>query len=310
MPRAHFAPRPRTLLGLLIPLTLASCGPEPESPAASGPSTDLRTRLESRIAGSGAEVAIYYRALDGSDSLLIRPDLRMHAASTMKVPVMIQLYLDQDAGLLSIDDSLEVDATFRSIVDGSEFEMQVSSDSESELYGRLGEQVSLRELNELMITVSSNFATNLLIERVDARRVTATMRTLGADSIEVLRGVEDLKAFEAGLSNSTTARDLGIIMTALGRREVGSPTAAAEMLEVLKRQRFTEKIPAQLPEGAVVAHKTGNITRISHAAAVVYPPRGDAYVLVVMIRGIDSSDESAALAATLSRDIYDYHMRP
>jgi beta-lactamase class A len=309
-------PAPSCLFGRMAPglavLALAACSAEsPEHAATPGSDAsagaELRGRVEGLMAESGAEVALYYRPLDGTDSLLIEPDLRMHAASTMKVPVMIQLYLDRDAGLLSLDDPIPVDPVFQSIVDGSEFSMQIDSDSEGELYGRLGEDVSIRELNELMITVSSNFATNLLIKRVDARRVTATMRSLGADSIQVLRGVEDLKAFEAGLSNSTTARDLGIIMTALGNGEAGSPGATDEMLETLKRQKFREKIPAGLPQGTVVAHKTGNITRISHDAAVVYPPEGRPYVLVVMIRGLDSDDESASLAASLSRAVWEYH---
>jgi beta-lactamase class A len=157
-----------------------------------------------------------------------------------------------------------------------------------------------------MITRSSNLATNILIEFADARRVTATMRAFGADSIEVLRGVEDLKAYEAGMSNTTTARDLGVIFTALAEGRAASDSATAAMLAILERQQFNEGIPAGLPAGTRVAHKTGAITAINHDAAIVYPTGGGGapYVLVILVRGIEDHDESSRLIATLSEITY------
>lgn len=268
----------------------------------------LRPDLDSLIAQSGGEVAVYYQGLPSGDSLLISPDLRMHAASTMKVPVMIQLYLDRDAGRLSLEDSLRVRTTFHSIVDGSPYTLTPESDSDSTLYRREGDLVSYRELIEFMITQSSNLATNNLIQEADPRRVTATMRAMGADSIQVLRGVEDIPAFEAGLSNTATARDLGVIMGALARGEVGAPESSQEMVEILARQHFRTKIPALLPEGARVAHKTGSITAISHDAGIVYPPEDSPFVLVILTRGFADQEVADALAARISLLIYDAHV--
>jgi len=247
---------------------------------------------------------VYYHHLSRPDSVLYRPDLVMHAASTMKIPVLIQLFRDQDAGRGSVDDSITVTRMFRSIVDGSSYELDSSSDSELDLYHAVGTRKSLRELAELMITVSSNLATNILIDQVDATRVTHTMRTLGADSMEVLRGVEDLPAFEAGLSNTTTARDLGVILGALARGEAASAAATADMIAMLERQRFSEKIPAGLPPGTRVAHKTGNITGISHDAAIVMPGSPDGYVLVVLTRGLDDAERAARLIADVAREVH------
>ncbi|PYO81346.1 MAG: serine hydrolase, partial [Gemmatimonadetes bacterium] len=131
--------------------------------------------------------------------MLIGANLRFHAASTMKVPVMIQIFRDADAGLLTQDDSLVVHATFPSLVEGSPFDVDKADDSDSTLYLRLGGKASVRELLELMITRSSNLATDILIERVRAPRAQASARALGAWSIQVLRGVEDGKAYRAGL---------------------------------------------------------------------------------------------------------------
>lgn len=277
------------------------------NPGATNPLSDLQSKLEEEIAASGQEVAVDYRDLASGESLFLLADERMHAASTMKVPVMIQLFLDRDAGLLSMEDSLEVVTTFSSIVDGSPYTLSAESDSDSSLYELEGHKVTYSHLIDLMITFSSNLATNILIQEVDARRVTALMRDLGADSIQVLRGVEDGPAFRAGLSNTTTARDLGTIMGALGRGEVGSPGSSEEMLEILARQHWNTKIPALLPPGTRVAHKTGRITGISHDTGVVYPVGSPPFVLTILTRGFEDGEEADALAAQISREIFDYH---
>jgi beta-lactamase class A len=268
---------------------------------------ELGERIEGRIAASGAEVVgVYFKDLVTGDSLLIGADTRVHAASMMKVPVMIQLYRDQEAGLLTLDDSLTIRKTFESIVDGSLYELGAPDDSDTTLYRRIGERESIRRLAELMITVSSNLATNMLIEHVGAERVTATMRELGADSIEVLRGVEDIKAYRAGLSNTTTARDLGVILVAIAERAAASAESCGEMIDILLAQEFNEKIPAGLPAGTSVAHKTGWIPDyVSHDGGIVYPDSGHEYVLVVLTKGDEGHDEIAdQLVADISRMVY------
>jgi len=291
--------------GALLALSLLTWGCTPE---AVDPMVDLLAAVEPLIQESGEEIAVFYQDLESGDSLLIAPDLRMHAASTMKVPVMIQLYLDRDAGLFSLEDSLEITTIFTSIVDGSPYSMTSGSDSDSVLYAQIGQRVSYADLIELMIIVSSNLATNILIQEADAQRVTATMRELGADSIQVWRGVEDGPAFRAGLSNTTTARDLGVIMAALGRGQVGSPGSSREMVDVLSRQHWRTKIPAQLPPGTRVAHKTGRITGISHDSGIVFPGDASPFVLVILTRGFEDGEEADAVAAQISRVIFDHHI--
>ena len=265
---------------------------------------DLRAAIAQRVSRLDAEVSVYYRTLDGTEMLTFQPDIRMHAASTMKVPVMLQLYRDAADGRIDLDAPVPVRTRFASIVDGSSYDIDPSSDSDQLLYERVGETVPRRELIDRMITRSSNLATNLLIADVGASRVTVLCRSLGADSIEVLRGVEDLKAFEAGLSNTTTARDLGIIMTALATGRAADSAGTAEMLAILSRQHFNEGIPAGLPAGVRVAHKTGWITGIDHDAAIVYPPDAAPFVLVIMVRGVEDHDKASALIAELARLVY------
>jgi beta-lactamase class A len=248
------------------------------------------------------DVAVVYARLDGAAATALSPDTAFHAASTMKVPVMIELFRQAEAGQLTLDEQLPVKNEFHSIVDGSVYQMDVSDDSDSEVYKAVGRTMSLRALCEAMITVSSNFAANLLIERVGAKNVQATVDKLGGSGVRVLRGVEDQKAFDKGLNNVTTARGLATLLRRLATGTAVSAKADAAMIEILKRQTFNDAIPAGVPAGVAVAHKTGTITRIHHDAGIVYGPHP--YVLVVLVRGIEDQKASAALIAAISREVW------
>ena len=267
------------------------------------PMQTLEARVRALIVESGAEVAVAFRALDGSRELFIDADKSFHAASTMKVPVMIELFRQADAGRLRLDDTVVIRNEFHSIVDGSVYSLSEGDDSDRAVYANVGKPMTLGALNDAMITVSSNFAANILIERVGAENVRATVKKLGADGMQVLRGVEDQKAFDKGLNNATTARALLVLLEKIGHGQAVNARADARMIEVLKRQQFNDRIPAGLPPGTVVAHKTGNITRINHDAAIVYGDKP--YVLVVLTRGVQDQKVSAALIAAISRAVWE-----
>jgi beta-lactamase class A len=267
----------------------------------------LQDELRRIIASSGADVAVAYRTLDGKTELLLDGDTPFHAASTMKVPVMIELFRQAGSGTLSLDEPLPVRNQFKSIVDGSPYTLSEGDDSDSEVYAAVGKTMTLRKLCELMITVSSNFAANLLIERLGVDNIRRTVTSLGADGMQVLRGVEDQKAFDKGLNNTTTARGLMVLLDTLARGRAVGLDADKEMIGILERQKFNDAIPAGVPSGTVIAHKTGNITRIHHDAAVVFATRP--YVLVLLVRGIDDQKKSAALMGELSRAVYEANAR-
>lgn len=262
----------------------------------------LRQKLDALIAASGAEVAVAFRTLDGRQELFIQPNAVFHAASTMKVPVMIELFRQSEAGFFKLDDRLLVVNSFRSIADGSPYELSAGDEDEKDLYKVVGQTRTYRELCELMITVGSNLATNILIEKLGVQKVQQTSLDMGGIGMNVRRGVEDSKAFRAGLNNTTTAKALLVLLEAIGHEQAVSPAASRQMIEVLKRQRFNDAIPAGLPPGTVVAHKTGSITRIQHDASIVYGPRP--YVLVVLVRGIDDEAKSKALVADIARAVH------
>lgn len=270
----------------------------------------LTQEIERRVAAdSGAQVGVAYVDLGSSDTLFLNADSSFHAASTMKVPVMIELFRQARTGSFRMSQGLLMVNQFASLADGSPFTLDAGSDSDSTLYQRIGQRVRVDSLLRLMITRSSNLATNTLITLVGADAVTRTMRELGASRIQVLRGVEDGKAFERGLNNTTTARDLAIIMRAIENGTAAGPEATREMRSILLGQEFNDRIPAGLPPGVRVAHKTGDITAVAHDAAIVYPPDRPPYVLVVLTRGIKDQVRSSKLIADISAMVYAHNSR-
>lgn len=283
-------------LRLMAMTLLASC--------ASG---DKYATLQERVAEReqrvpGAVIGVYLKDLADESTFGFRDDSTFHAASTMKVPVMIEYFRAVSDGRLTAGATVPLRNTFVSIVDSSAYALDPGEDSDSALYARVGSDVAVRELVERMITRSSNLATNAVIALVGAERAQATSRALGATAIAVRRGVEDDKAFQAGLNNTTTARDLGALMEAIVTDRAAPPEATREMLAILERQEFNDEIPAGLPVGTRVAHKTGQIRGVLHDAALVFPPEGRApFVLVVLTRGIDDEQVARALIQDVAR---------
>lgn len=266
----------------------------------------LEAKVRELVAASGAEtVAVAFRDLQTGRGLLLNERVSFHAASTMKVPVMLEVYRQARAGRLRLDERLPVKNEFRSIADGSAYSVAPGDDSERTLYGKVGATETVRELVRLMVTESSNLATNILVERVTPARVMDLCRRLGARDMRVLRGVEDGKAFARGLNNTTTALDLLALLRAIAEGRAVSARASREVADVLAAQKFNEGIPAGLPAGLRVAHKTGSITAVEHDAGIVYPRGRRPYVLVVLVRGVREPARAHRLIADISRAVYE-----
>lgn len=270
------------------------------------PLAQLEQQVKTELAKEKGFFAVAFKNLSTDEEILISARDSFHAASTMKTPVLIELYKQAAAGKFSLQDSVLVKNEFKSIVDGSPYSMDIDDDSEGQLYNAIGKNRTIADLAYDMIIYSSNLATNILIELVDAKKVTQSMRELGAPDIEVLRGVEDNKAYELGLSNSTTAFDLMAIYAKLAKGEVVSEQASQEMINILLDQKFNEIIPAHLPKDVKVAHKTGVITAVHHDSGIVLLPDGRKYVLVLLSSQLADFDSGTAKMADISKMIYDY----
>ncbi|WP_224999684.1 serine hydrolase [Cesiribacter sp. SM1] len=292
------------LLLILINVNVATAQPSMKN------TETLKSDIELLFDATPGTFALAFKDLSAADhQLLINEREAFHAASTMKTPVMIEVYRQAAAGRFSLQDSLLVKNEFKSIVDGSPYSMEIGRDDGEHLYDNIGKKRSVKELVVDMIIYSSNLATNIVIELVGADEVNKTMRSLGANDIQVLRGVEDMKAYDAGLNNSTTAYDLMRIFEALAREEVVSKKDSQEMVEILLQQTHKDVIPVLLPAAVKVANKTGFISGVHHDSAIVYLPDGRKYVLVLLSKQLQDAEAGKKMLSQVSRLVYDHMMK-
>ena len=267
--------------------------------------TDVASRVDRVIAAHpGKTIGVAYYDLSTGATLLRNEREVFHAASTMKVPVMLGIYEAVTRGELRLDQPVRVKNEFVSILDGSTYALESREDSDAALYQEIGRELPLAELVRRMEVRSSNLATNIVIELIGAPRVMRLMKEIGANDIQVLRGVEDDKAYHAGMNNTTTAYDLMLVFRTLAERKAITPAASAAMIEILAAQEHNDGIPAGLPPGTKVAHKTGSITAISHDAGLVFRPDGTQYVLVVLTRGFAKGADAEKVIAEISRIVW------
>lgn len=267
----------------------------------------LRTKIDSIFKSIDGDFAVAFKVInDEKSSILINEKIIFHAASTMKTPVMIEVFKQAAENKISLDDSIEIKNEFKSIVDGSSYSLDITDDSGEELYNFIGKKKTILDLVFDMITVSSNLATNILIDLVGAKNTTETMRNIGANDIQVLRGVEDSKAFRLGLNNIVTAFDLMLIYENLVENKFAVESSTNEMLNILLQQKHNSRIPAKLPLNVKVAHKTGSITGVGHDSGIVFLPDGRKYVLVLLSKNVKDEKAVVEAQAEVSKIIYDY----
>jgi beta-lactamase class A len=230
-------------------------------------------------------------------------DQYFHAASTMKLAVLLGVFRQVERGELQLDAPVHVRNRFTSIVNQETFMLDLGRDADPDVYGHLGKTLSVRELAYWMITKSSNLATNLLVDVIGIQTIQYALDELEIDGVRVLRGVEDSHAFAAGLNNEVTANGLLKMLRLIADGKAYSQKACDEMLEIMLEQQYRSGIPAGLPKAARVAHKTGNISTVHHDAGIVYLDGRKPYVLVILTQFAAEQGRGTAVAE-VSRDIF------
>src|SRR3972149_832594 len=267
----------------------------------------LKIKIDSIFKSLEGDFSLAFKEVDNEKNLiLINEKMIFHAASTMKTPVMIEVFKQAAENKFNLDDSIEIKNEFKSIVDDSIYSLDITDDSGEELYNFIGKKKTIRQLVFDMITVSSNLATNILIELVGAKNTTETLRSIGTNDIKVLHGVEDNKAFQLGLNNVVTAFDLMLIYENLAKNKFADENLTNEMLNILFQQKYNSRIPAKLPPEIKVAHKTGSITGVGHDSGIVFLPDGRKYVLVLLSKNVKDEKAVIEAQAEVSRIIYEY----
>jgi len=231
-------------------------------------------------------------------------DAFFHAASTIKLAVLVGVYGEIGRGRLTADAPVHVRNKFASIVEGRPFTLNLDFEPTPEVARQLGRTMTVRELAYHMITTSSNFATNLLIDIVGVPAIQQALEELKIEGVLFLRGVADEAAFAAGLNNQVTASGLLKLLRMIAEGRAWSPEICAQMLEILLDQRFKSGIPAGLPGEVQVAHKTGNISTVHHDAGIIYMGNRNPYFLVILTQFPQDARRSSAVAE-VSKDLFE-----
>ena len=276
--------------------------PERDSLAASEVSL-YRNVLKIRQEHSLDDLGISFFDAETTIQWSYNADHYFHAASTMKLAVLLGVFRQVDHGDLTLEAPVHVRNRFTSIVNQEPFMLDLGRDADPDVYGHLGKTLTVRELAYWMITKSSNLATNLLVEVVGIPTIQQALDELEIDGVKVLRGVEDSKAFDAGLNNEVTANGLLKLLRLIAGGKAYSQKACDDMLEILLDQQYRSGIPAGLPKAARVAHKTGNISTVHHDAGIVYLDGRKPYVLVILTQFPAEQGRGTAVAE-VSRDIF------
>ena len=250
-------------------------------------------------------VAVALHDYESGREFALEGDRVFHAASTIKVPLLLAIYKLAEEGRLHLDDTLHVRNRFRSLAGGEVFRVAANRDGDGAVHRRVGRSMRVRELARAMITRSSNLATNLLLDHVGIEAVRGVLAEAKIDGIEIARGVEDTRAFEQGISNRVTARGLVRLFRLLGDGDFVREETRGQMLEILHAQEFNSMIPEGLPKDARVAHKTGEISTVCHDAGIVFLPGRKPYVVAILTEMPASVETRSGPVAEISRAIYE-----
>ena len=239
-------------------------------------------------------------------------DRWFHAASTIKVAVLLALFGAIHQGRFGLLSNLHVRNRFFSIVDGTSFGLEYERDSGSAVYAALGRTMKIEELAHHMIVTSNNLATNLLLNLIEVERARQTLQELGVEGIDLRRGVEDTKAYEANINNMVTANGLVRLFCMLYGERAFSAEASQMMLDILFKQEFNSGIPAGLPDevraSARIAHKTGNISTMSHDAGLIFLKGRKPYAVSILTSWEESPKNNNEVIAQVSNVIYEHLM--
>ena len=256
----------------------------------------VATAWDDVLSGASGSYSLDLRSGDGRVASR-SPDASHYPASTIKLPVLmafLRARTAMDPAALGI---VVVHHRFPS-TQGGTFELDQSDDQDDGTWGRLGAEVDLLDLADRMITLSSNIATDLILERIGFDSVRRYLADLGlTSSFAVDRLIGDTPAEDAGVTNTVTASALATLMSTIA---AGTDADSATALAILARQTHRDMIPAGLPDGTWSASKGGWVPGVKNDVALVRPLAAPAYVLAVCTTSDLPDAEGMELVARLS----------
>ncbi len=237
-------------------------------------------------------VGIYYKDLITGLTLSHNDNKGIISASMIKVPILVEAFHQMEKKTISKNDVLTL----------SENDKQPSCGALA--YMHSGLEVTIEDLCNLMIILSDNTATNILIKHLGFDNINGYMQELGLKNTILGRLLFDEEADKRGERNIISAKDIGMLFELMWQEKLVSPAASRQMLDILKLQQLNHKIPARLGEEVVIAHKTGEDTGITHDAGIIYASRP--FILCVLSEETDVVETNNFISTLAHQALY-YH---
>lgn len=219
---------------------------------------------------------------------------KVPAASTIKIYVMVEAYNQVNNGRINLNDTISLNDS-----------MKVQGSGKLQ-YEPSGTKLRIEELINLMMVESDNTAANIMIDKLGMDNINSTIKALGGKDTELNRKMMDLDALNKGIDNYTSTDDLALILNKLYNGQAINSKYDNKMLDIMKGHQLKSKIPNKLPEGTIVAHKSGEMGGIENDAAIVYTDKG-AYILCILTDN-GTSEEQVIAISDISREIYNQYM--
>ncbi len=254
----------------------------------------------------GTFAVVFQELKNPENQILINENEIFNPGSTIKTCVMLQIYKDVFNNKLNLNQPIKIINAFRSVVDSSEYQMDLSRLTWDPVSKLVDSSISLYQLNKYMIINSSNIGMNNTLVVANRDSINILMQYLGLKNTKINRFNDDTKAEEKGINNTSTAFDMMNLYKKLYNKELFSPEISEQMVSVLKEQKINHLLPVHLPKEVIIAHKTGTIIKGVHDCGIVYPENGRDYLIMFFSKNLDKNEEGIRLGSEISKMIYNF----
>ena len=249
--------------------------------------------VERQIAQFNGDVGLVIKDLAMNWQITYNKEKQFPSASLVKLPIMLATFYAIEDGRIRLEDPVELKGAFKT--GGSGILKSAKN----------GTTLTIEQLIELMITRSDNTAANMLISMLGFDYLNTMFHKMGLSETNLSRKMMDFSLRRQGVDNYTTAEEMASLLENLYRKKIINGTISEMCLSFLKRQQVNDRIPAELPTDAVVAHKTGLERNVCHDVGIIFTANGD-YLICVLTKGEQGSKKAKEFISTLALYTYSY----
>lgn len=257
---------------------------------------NLKCEIEEIIKENTGNVGVAVENLSTGEAIMINEDMVFPSASTIKLVIMSEILREVKNRMHSLDEKIKLTSGIKTGGDGILKELNS------------GHEFTLKEIITLMIIVSDNTATNLLIDMAGMDNVNKMAENMGLRSTRLQRRMMDSAAARAGRENLTCAGDMHHILKLIYEGKDIDEYYSSIMLDILKRQQVNGRLNLYLPDDITIAHKTGDLDRLEHDVGIVYLP-GCQYIICVLTNKTETNKDGREIIGKISKAVYDYYIK-